>query len=254
MKVYRIDDQKREKGVFECVDEADARHWNSLDWGIFFTPNSFNGKRKAENLSRINSWYIDIDKCDKEEVYKKILTSPAYPSVVNETKSGYHVYWFAQNAGPETFGEIEDRLIYHFDADPQVRDVSRLLRVPTYYHCKDKNDRFLITNHIFKKRQYTEREMLFAFKKPPVKEIKVNEYETLTSLEGIDLNRLLKPENIVEGNRNGGIFNKGVFLKKLGLCYSDVERALHWLNQNISNPLPVSEVETIIRGYNSWDK
>ena len=251
IRLYRIDDQKKQTGVVECKDIADAKYWNERGWGIFSTPNDFIGARRVENLERINSWYIDIDGCNKPLKLAEIKKSVIEPSIIVETKSGYHCYWLAAKATVHNFSEIEKRLINYFNADPQVKDLPRLLRVPGFYHCKDINNKFLITNIYTSEKVLSEKVMLGAF--PKVKDIE-HTYENI-NIKDIDFNnlsKLLKPEYICDGERNGRIFKKGVFLKKLGATYDQVDVALEWLNNNISDPIPKGELRAIIKGYPKW--
>jgi hypothetical protein len=246
---YAIDDKKRKTGVIE-IPRADAKRYNDDGYGIFYTPNSFNAARRIDCLVRINYWYIDIDKVDKSEAMEEIMNCPAIPSFVVETKSGFHCYWEAIDATIQNFNEIEERLIHHFKADKQVKDIPRLLRVPGYYHHK--GEPFLIKKAYSSNKSYTEKLMLFAYKAVP-KERKP-EYSGEIDLETVDLHKLLKPYEISNGERNGKIFKKGVFLKKLGLNERQVEDCLIWLNANISEPLPLSELKNIIRGYSKWQR
>lgn len=246
---YRIDDTKQNPGVFPCSKE-EAEKYNAQNWGIFFTPNTFNGPRRIENLKEIRFWFIDIDKCDKAETIEFILNSILPPSTIVETKSGFHCYWQAKDATKEKYEEIENRLIKYYNADKQVKDLPRLMRVPGFYHCKDLNNRFLIKAIFNKERTFTENQMLFAFK--PLKTKHEQCLEPISSIEDVDLNVLLKPETINTGERNGKIFKKGVFLKRLGVSEYETANALRWLNMNITNPLPEHELNSIIRGYNKW--
>lgn len=248
--LYRIDDRKIIDGVVEVQSEEEARIWNKKNWGIFYTPNTFNGARRAENIVSINSWYVDIDDGNKEDMLKRLYSSPALPSAIVETKKGYHAYWWSIDATIENWYEIEDRLIYHFKADTAVRDLPRLLRKPNFYHCKD--EPFLIKTIHLKHIGYTEKKMLFAFKKIPKK---VTNYKTTfdkCDFNNVNLDVLLKPQYIYSGERHQRIFKKGVFLKRIGATEQDVERLLNWLNQNISDPLKQREVDLIIRGYEKW--
>ena len=248
MKLYRLDDSKQVKGVFECTEE-EAIKYNLDGWGIFFTPNTFNGRRVRENLVKINSWFVDIDECDKETCLRFIMRGALLPSRIVETKRGYHCYWFSKDASPELFNEVQERLVDYYGADKGAKDITRILRVPGYYHCKDPDNHFLIdeiyTNDVI----YSEKKMLFAYK---AVEKPVYEYDGEIDINNIDLNRLLKPHEITRGERNTKIFKKGVFLKKIGAGQHQVDEYLHWLNNAISDPIPEGELRMIIRGYNSW--
>jgi hypothetical protein len=164
---YRLHDTDRSAGAIRIVpDEAEA--WNRKGWGIFHTVNSFRGARKTENLAAINAWAIDIDCAGaKDACLELVKKSPLYPSLVVETGNGYHVYWNARNARPETYATIvAERLLPHFKADPRAKDVSRLLRVPGFLHQKDPRSPFLVRVVSWEGCAYTEAEMMYAFRAP----------------------------------------------------------------------------------------
>jgi len=247
MKLYAIDDRRRTMGVIECNEEK-ARKLNEDDWGIFYTPNSFKGARKAENIDRINYWFIDIDDCNKDKIYQNLLKAPAIPSKIIETRKGFHAYWKATDATVENFENIERRLIYKFGADKAAKDLPRLLRMPTYYHCKQ--EKYLVSVIFECEYKYNENEMMFAFKAEP--EIKYKPV-IVDDFNNIDPEILLKPYQIRDGERNDKIFKKGVFLKKLGASEQQTAELLMWLNSNISSPISETELDTIIRRYSQWN-
>lgn len=110
------------------------------------------------------SWAIDMDKGLKEEQEELIKKSPLFPSLVIETKRGHHVYWNTENPNPERYQSIlEDRLIPHYNADPNAKDVTRVLRVPGFYHCKNPNDKFMIKVKHWSCAAYSDRVMQYAF-------------------------------------------------------------------------------------------
>jgi hypothetical protein len=168
---FRIDDQHIQRGCFLVLSNAEAVKWNSAGWGIFLTFNDFRDNiRRIDHCIKINTWLIDIDikpesGLTKALAWKKINRSPLLPSMVNESKNGFHCYWFAKDATQENWKEIEQRLIARFDADLHASDITRILRAPNFYHCKDINDRFLVRTVMSHDVRYSEREMLMFFQK-----------------------------------------------------------------------------------------
>ena len=163
--LHALSDQELNKnlGAFPISEDL-ALNWNQKGFGIFWTVQDFNSTdRKKENLSKILSWAIDIDGGDKES-QMSIIKSHAIPSLVVETKNGFHVYWNAINATVENFEAIvSDRLIPIFNADKKAKDLSRILRVPGYYHLKDPNDPFLVKQVFKSNAAYTEDQMFSLF-------------------------------------------------------------------------------------------
>lgn len=166
MSFYRLHDSEPGSGMLDLeLDEAPA--WNARGWGIFATVQKFRGARRKENLERIRAWAIDLDGGDKPAQRARICAAKLTPSSIVETKNGYHVYWYAEDAKPEHYRLILDRLVAFFGADKNARDLARVLRVPGFLHQKDPADPFLV-RHVFgpnRRVVFLERDMLRAF--PP---------------------------------------------------------------------------------------
>lgn len=128
-----------------AVELSDARRWNDLGWGIFWTVNEFNGPRRIENLARINAWAVDMDDGTKDEMRAKLVASPLIPTCIVETKRGFQAYWCSRDARAEHWNAILlDRLVPHYGADKNARDLARILRVPGFNHLKNPADPFMV--------------------------------------------------------------------------------------------------------------
>lgn len=116
--------------------------------GVFYSPNGFNAepaegkkrRRSKGNLLCLNALFVDLDGGDKAWMRRKIDAFPVVPSLVVETKNGFHVIWLLDRSeGPEgqnVWVETQKGLIAQFDADEACSDTSRLLRMPSSWHCK----------------------------------------------------------------------------------------------------------------------
>ena len=161
LSLWRMHDAEP-RGVFP-VTPREAPTWNERGHGIFWTVNEFSGPRKVENLSRIRAWAIDIDDGTKEEQEERIQRSPLVPSLVVESKNGYHVYWSAADGTAENWHAIvTDRLVPFFGADPRARDIARILRATGYAHMKNPAAPFIVRPVHRWKVAYTEAQMLRA--------------------------------------------------------------------------------------------
>ncbi len=143
--LYALKDvnKKESDGMFP-ITLTDAPRLNARGYGIFWTVNDFNGPRQIVNLRKINSWALEIDGDDKASMVA-LLKSGLLPSLVIETKRGYHVYWDAKDAVKEHWNNIVlDRLVPFYGADPNARDIARVLRYPGYLHQKDPLNPFKI--------------------------------------------------------------------------------------------------------------
>lgn len=102
--------------------------------GVFFVVNECKGdKRSAQNVTRIRAVCVDLDGAPLEPV----LQGPLEPHLIVETSPGrYHVYWLVEGVPLDLFRAIQKRLAEHYDGDPAVCDLSRLMRVPGFFHNK----------------------------------------------------------------------------------------------------------------------
>lgn len=151
-------------GGAKRINLADAESWNQKGYGIFWTINEFYGPRRVENLVYLNAWAVDMDKGSKPEMLQRIERSPLVPTMVVETKSGYHVYWKAEDATRENWKAIVDnRLIPFFQSDKKAKDMCRILRRPGFYHLKNPSEPFLIKKVSYQHVQYSEQLMLKSY-------------------------------------------------------------------------------------------
>lgn len=169
--LYRMDDRPDapSKAAIACRDEAEARAWNTPErgFGVFRTVNSFDGARRKENLLRIKAWAIDMDEGTKEEMAAKLRASPLVPTAIVETKRGYQAYWNARrDCGPKANhwnALVLERLVPHYGADKNARDLARILRQPGFLHLKDPAAPFLVRTVWEHYVEYSERQMAEAF-------------------------------------------------------------------------------------------
>ena len=123
---------------------------------LYFSPAIFTGWRIDNNVSRINTIYIDIDEVDdmdfsemSETDIKDWLTKTyclnetVLPNWVVASGHGLHLYWIVKeidlktDEGTELRKIYTDYLITYFKADVACRNKSRILRFPTSRNVKD---------------------------------------------------------------------------------------------------------------------
>ena len=102
--------------------------------GVFVTINETDGLgRTAKNISRVRAFFVDLDGSPLEP----ILGAPIEPHVVIESSPRrYHAYWFVEDCPLMRFSEIQGKLAVRFGGDPQVKDLSRVMRLPGFVHQK----------------------------------------------------------------------------------------------------------------------
>ena len=128
---------------------------NKKDHGIFFSVNSFhNGIRQKEHLLKLNAVYADLDVAKSEsnlslevieprKIYLlnslKALDCP--PSLIIETRNGLQPLWFIEETtDQELYRSVIEGIIDWSKGcgalGDEVKDVTRVLRVPGFYHHK----------------------------------------------------------------------------------------------------------------------
>lgn len=229
------------------VSKLELPFYNKNGFGCFWTPNDFNGARKAENLVKINFWVADIDDGTKEEQMERINILPLKPSTIVETKKGYHCYWKAEDATLDNYRDIELGLIEKLKADKHCKDVSRLLRCPGYFHMKDPKNPFLVKVIYKDDRSFTEKKMLFCYKLPKVIYKKIDyKGDKKDFLDESKWDRIFKLNTIGEGCRNAEFSRIAFWLKDEGFSHDIVLNTIQRMNQKISRPLDNWEIKTLV--------
>jgi hypothetical protein len=129
------------------IKASDANLLNGQGYGIFRTVQSFRSEvRRADNLEKIVSYAIDLDDSSKEEQSSRIKRIGVEPSRIVETKNGFHIYFDLDGDGQASLytSFLEEYLIPLYNACLGSKDVSRVLRVPGFYHCKDPENKFMV--------------------------------------------------------------------------------------------------------------
>lgn len=155
-------------GMFETT-KTKAIKLNAEGYGIFRCVNEFSGKRQKSTLTQINAWFVELDSLSKP-LQLGMIEGGLIPSMIIESKRGFHVYFNAINATPENWGEIMKRILYYYQGDSNAKDVTRVLRAPGYYHMKDPADPFEVVQ-VWHKPQvaYSEKVMRYFFPEVPEK-------------------------------------------------------------------------------------
>lgn len=132
------DDQKRSrKELVRTLYGTLEQHGNSLrrlnerGAGVFVVVNE--GGNSDSQITRIRALFIDFDQPDENRRFDFALD----PSLVVESSPGkHHVYWLVDNFPVKFFRKVQGRLIDGFGTDPQVKNESRVMRLPGFFHRK----------------------------------------------------------------------------------------------------------------------
>lgn len=132
---------------------------------VFFTVNSMkDGHTDKAWVEWVNVWICEIDWMAKESQKQLIDIAPIKPSMIIESKSSLHMYWFAKDGKIENRSKICRWLRNFFDWDKAIAwDISRVLRLPGFYHMKNPDEPFLCTVIDCTLEEYTEEQMLAAY-------------------------------------------------------------------------------------------
>jgi archaellum biogenesis ATPase FlaH len=144
---------------YTSYNEEGFKKLNRQGFGVYFSPNGFDGRRLKDKLSVINAVYADLDvakdgddSTTKQIVEGKIRIVKALleyfaPAYIIETKNGVQPIWLLENCDvtKENIklhkrvlkGIIEWSKQFGAKGD-NVYDITRVLRLPNYYHMKSK--------------------------------------------------------------------------------------------------------------------
>lgn len=253
---YALHDYDKSKPGMFLIDPKDAKKWNEKGYGIHWCPQVFkDGVRKTENLERIRYWLADIDNGDKDTMSRRIAQLPLDPTLVVETKRGFHVYWRAKDATAANYPIIEKGIAEFLCADGSLITPTHTLRFPGFLHQKDPKDPFMV-RFVFvrKENEYSEKTMLRVFRPKPKVDPK---FERTVHSADIDVQVAIDPENwvrylhtdrIVAGNRNNEFSRIAFHLKQLGADQALILQTLLEINRKDNIGLDYREIEAIVRG------
>lgn len=238
-------------GAMIPVTPQRAAVMNRAGYGIFFTPNTIQGRRIADNVIKINYWFADMDDKTKPEQMQKIDKLLYKPSRVVESKRGYHLYWQAQDATMENYRKIMCGIIEKLGSDAAVKGANRTMRMPGFYHMKDPKDPFMVRIIFKSDATFTEKEMLYGFRLKE-KRVVLTAYQQPKDknemLNPDNWDRIFKLNNICDGCRNGEFTRIIFWLRDSGFGADVVRGVVHEMNRRIIEPLPESEIDLILKG------
>jgi len=188
-------DKPEAKGYAEVIleyNEEYLRKVNSLGCGVYFTPNAFKGGRKKELLTKINAIYADLDLGKEGQGEVTMLERAGLsnevrrkfePNFIIVTKNGIQPIWLldedkTDEETQELFTNVANGIIEWSKTvgamGDQVKDTTRVLRLPNFYHMK--GDPYLCKAYEYHEKKTTLKEMAKVF---PY-EVKKVEYKQTT--------------------------------------------------------------------------
>ena len=230
-----FDDRKKGRPLSKVLHGQLARHMAQLEKlndqgaGVFVMVNAGDLKgRKTANVQQVRAAFVDLDGAPLEPVEQALLQ----PHLTVESSHGrYHGYWKVEGIALPEFRQIQEVLAYRFKADPTVKDLPRVMRLPGFWHRK--GEPFL--SRIIAVRdspQYKREEFLEAFNIDP---------------------SLTWAGRIPEGQRNNELFRMGMGFKNRGLPPQAILERLRTANESKCDPpLPEGELVAIADNLGSY--
>ena len=172
-----FDDKVKNKRITKQLHGSIEEHFQELTLlnkkgaGIFFTVNETDLMgRSKEHIKQVRAVFIDLD---GTPLPKEFDLEPH--CVVNTSEGKYHAYWLVDDMQLETFTLYQQALAIRFNSDPKVKDLSRVMRVPGFYHHK-KNPYPIKVLSMYQRKPYKKNEIRDNLKltRPEKKEINYN--------------------------------------------------------------------------------
>ena len=108
---------------------------NNRGAGVFVTINQTDGLgRKRENITAIRALWQEADRGDEPEL-------PIEPHMVVRTSGRkFHRYILVRGAPLEEFETYQQVMVDHYGSDPAAKDRARVMRLPGFWHVKDREN------------------------------------------------------------------------------------------------------------------
>lgn len=139
-------DQSLTRVLHGSLDEVydELVELNKKGAGIFVAVNEIikGERRTVENVNSLRTFFSDKD--DGENV-----DSPVPPSMVVQSKRGVHNYYVLENkilreqGTDQLYKNMQLRIAAYLKSD-ELHDVTRVMRLPGFYHMKDKSDPYRV--------------------------------------------------------------------------------------------------------------
>src|SRR6516165_4205348 len=106
---------------------------NAAGAGVFVTINETDLRgRKNKNITHVRRLFIDCDGAPLPQ------DEPRWQFAVESSKGHYHAYWRIDELALDAFTPAQELIIKRFGGDPVVKDLPRVMRLPGFWHLKDK--------------------------------------------------------------------------------------------------------------------
>ncbi|MFF2481254.1 DNA-primase RepB domain-containing protein [Paenibacillus sp. NPDC058071] len=91
-------------------------------------------------------------------------------TMIVETKNGYHIYWVVQGGSVSKFVPIQKALAKKFSSDPMITNLSRVMRIPGFFHMKNPQSPFMVRiRQLGRKKPFSQEEIINSLALGPIK-------------------------------------------------------------------------------------
>jgi hypothetical protein len=110
--------------------------------GVAFAVNETDGLgRTTAHVKRVRAFFVDMD----GEPLANLKRLGLRPHIITQTSPGrYHAYWLVRGAALDHFKDMQKRLAKLVDADLNVCDLPRVMRLPGFPHQKQPDQPFMV--------------------------------------------------------------------------------------------------------------
>jgi hypothetical protein len=125
---------------------------NSKGYGIYLVvnqPDQLQGRARImdegkgvedRHITRINALFVELDNEEAipGENLEKLQNAVLEPSAIIRSSLDHklHGYWLVEDCPPELFTALQIQLISLFGGDPACKNLSRIMRIPGFWHTK----------------------------------------------------------------------------------------------------------------------
>lgn len=135
---------------FTSIEDFLAESNKHRDLDIYFGVSTRYGKGsgKKRDCYRSRCVWMDLDNKDRKEFFPK-------PDIIVDSGNGQHIYWLLKTPvivrNPDRASEVEAvnrGLVSRYGGDEGAIDVSRILRVPTFFNHKNNDNPSLVRAYL----------------------------------------------------------------------------------------------------------
>lgn len=219
---------------------------NERGAGIYLTINETDGTgRKEVNIKKVRSVFVDLDGSPLEPALKY------NPTLIVESSSGrFHCYWLSDDIPLTAFSEMQKNIARILNGDPKVHDLPRVLRVPGFYHNKNKPFLSVIRGGLGTIFSYKGLVELF----PPEKKPLWSGKKYILDKKTTDFDDFRGQYGASDGNRNNHLVKRAGGMIKRGKPWSYIENELFKEGLNSSPPMSEQEILSVVKSVKRYYK